>query len=67
MQDVYKCGSTAAITLSSWTSSKFSSVNDKYAELNSQFPLGIDLNKILAVVRMKAEKTGIHFSKHTGT
>ena len=35
--------------------------SDKDAELNRQFPFGIDLNKLLPVVRMKAEKPDIHF------
>ena len=49
------------ITLSSCTS-EFSSISGKDAELNRQFPLGIDLNKILPVVRIKAKNSDIHFS-----
>ena len=59
------CSSTAGITLSSCTSD-LSSANDKDAELNMQFPFGIDLHKILLVVRTKAEKSNIHFLKDTG-
>ena len=44
--------------------------NDNDAELNRQFPFGVDLNKILSdllKLRTKAEKLGIQFSvsQHT--
>ena len=66
MLRIFRCSSTAGITLSSCTG-KLSLDNDKDAELNRQFPFGIDLKKILPVVRTKARKPNIHFSKHTGT
>ena len=54
------------ITLSSCTS-EISSTYDEGAELIRQFPFSIDLNKILPVVRTKAEKPDIHFSQNTST
>ena len=66
MLGIFKCSSTAGITLSSCTG-ELSPDNDKDAELNRQFPFGIDLHKIFSVVRTKARKPNIHFSKHTGT
>ena len=50
------------ITLSSCTS-EISPTYDEGAELIRQFPFSIDLNKILPVVRTKAEKPDIHFSQ----
>ena len=44
-----------------------SPANDNDTELNWQFPLGIDLNKILPELlklRTKAEKPEIQFSQH---
>ena len=46
----------------------YSPTNDNDAELNRQFPFGIDLNKILPELlklRTKAEKPGIQFSQYT--
>ena len=52
---------TVAITLGLCTSES-SPTSDKDAKLlNRQFPFGIDLNKILPVVRTKVEKPHIHF------
>ena len=58
---------TAAISLGSCTS-EFSPISDKDAELNKQYPFGIDLNKILPdlfKLRTKAEKSYIKFLQHT--
>ena len=66
MLGIFKCSSIAGIILSSCTS-ELSPDNDKDAELNRQFPFGIDLHKIFSVVRTKARKPKILFSKHTGT
>ena len=72
MQDVgdvaFTCSSTAAITLSSHAPvSYLLAVTIIDAELNRQFPLAIDLNKILPdllKLRTKAEKPDIPFSQH---
>ena len=65
MLGIFKCSSTAGITLRSCTG-ELSPDNDTDPELNRQFPFSIDLHKILPVVRTKARKSNIDFSKHTG-
>ena len=60
MLGIFKCSLTVTVTLSSCTS-ELSPADDKDTELNWQFPFGIDLHKILPVVRTKARKPNIHF------
>ena len=49
---IFKCSSTVTITLRSCTS-ELSRADEKDAELNRQFPFGIDLHKILPIVEQR--------------